>query len=200
MLWGRAWKEANELEKHAGRIELPAQFYSIIMNKNGRFKPLVLPAYSDSELEFCEATLKPLFEVNDRVFASCNPGVENSWYPGVVTGYKQVAHNEYGPVRKYSIKFADGDKNDGVPEEYVFLEVDYLVKDLFDDKHLGVKNRRGKNTEDKWASIIGWYEIVIGKFNLLLLNKKCHLMLMIFVLCRQAKVDVLEPIQGNASV
>jgi hypothetical protein len=143
------------------------------MNKKERFKPLVLPAYCDTELGFCEATLKPLFEVNDRVFASYEPGVESSWYPGLVTRYKQVGHNEYGPVRQYSIKFADGDTNDAVPQEYVFSEVDYLVKDLFIQKsHLGVKNRQGKNTEDKWASIVGWYEIVIGKFNLLLLNNK----------------------------
>ncbi len=129
------------------------------MKKSDRFKPFVLPADKELGLKEIVAKQKPLFEVDDRVYAP----YEGSWYPGFVTGHTKIGFTECGPVREYSIKFDDGDMKDAVPEEFVFSEKDYLLQGLFDAKsRFGVKIRKGKNTEDKWASIVGWYEVVIG--------------------------------------
>lgn len=56
--------------------------------------------------------LKPLFEVNDRVFAPFKDS--GQWFPGVVTNYTTVRKSEFGPVRVYDVRFDDGDKDTGI--------------------------------------------------------------------------------------
>jgi hypothetical protein len=57
---------------------------------------------------------KPLFEVNDPVYAPWfqdhDSRSNQTWHPGVITGYVTVKNGVYGPVRKYKVSFDDGDQ------------------------------------------------------------------------------------------
>lgn len=48
ILWGRAYKHANELQKHVGKVELPLEYYRQIIGgqgKNPKFLSLIEPIY-----------------------------------------------------------------------------------------------------------------------------------------------------------
>ena len=171
--WGRAWKHSQELEKHVGRIELPLDCYNEITGKNKstcqthlqkRLESLVLPNGK------CEAnimsTTKPLFEVNDRVYA---PWDDTLWYLGVVINHKTLSIGPYGPNREYSIRFVDDQTERTIEDAYVFSERDYVLQYGRDGNAppkwtTAVKNKMDKSSQDFWAKTVGWYRITVGKY------------------------------------
>ncbi|KAL3799419.1 hypothetical protein HJC23_013874 [Cyclotella cryptica] len=122
-----------------------------------------------------KAILKPLFEVNDKVFAPWWPNAKRkcqpSWYSGVITGYNIVEKaGDYGPTRHYSVRFDDDNEElRGINDAYVFSFEDYKLS-MFDQngdsgktRWVGVKNVTDVNSRDLWAKVVGWYEASIGE-------------------------------------
>lgn len=121
--------------------------------------------------------LKPRFQVGEEVYAAWWPDDKKTdepplWYPGRVKSYKdqRVSNKgvgEYGAVRLYKIHYSDdGTEQDHVPEHFVFHKEDYLLSTGNCPQHVwkGVKNIVDKESEDVWASLIGYYvAIVDGK-------------------------------------
>lgn len=168
LIAGQAWKEANELEKHAGRIEVPLSYYNELAKK---FEPLLLPGNEIEGMKMhCElASLKPLFEVGDKVFAPdfniIHPvNKEYTWYPAVITRYSTVTESEYGEIRKYDVRFDEyNDEGENILDAYIFSWEDYLLHDKTKVKWRGIKNIRDTKSRDDWARKTGWYEAIIGK-------------------------------------
>ena len=108
---------------------------------------------------------KPLFEVNDHVYApwysSGKSRAEQAWYPGVVKSYTTVKNGEYGPIRRYDIRFDDGDELDNIEDYCVFSRKDYLLSGKKD--WIGVENIFDSRSKDPWAKKVGWYEVTIGE-------------------------------------
>jgi hypothetical protein len=108
--------------------------------------------------------LKPLFEVNDRVYALFKDS--RCWYKGVVTNHTTARNSEYGPVRIYDVLFDDGDKDTGIFDYNVFSEKDYILQEEKEGKKpkwTGVTNKTDETSTDDWARIVGWYNVKIGK-------------------------------------
>jgi hypothetical protein len=118
--------------------------------------------------------LKPLFEVNDQVYAPWRPHrkAQPAWYPGIITEYKVVkTDGEYGPVHSYRVVFdEDNDEIEGIGEEFVFSREDYLLSISSADGNngkaewIGVKNVVDEKSSDTWAKVVGWYDACIGEF------------------------------------
>ncbi|KAL7427247.1 hypothetical protein ACHAXM_000762 [Skeletonema potamos] len=107
--------------------------------------------------------LKPLFEKGDAVYAIWEES--GKWFPGKILSYEVVdSKSRYGDVRKYSVKFDDGDVG-SMDDFNVFHYEDYLV-DKNDEgdwkwKWKGVKNVTDKRSSDSWAKVVGWYAVNI---------------------------------------
>eukprot|EP00584_Thalassiosira_punctigera_P016465 CAMPEP_0172548382 /NCGR_PEP_ID=MMETSP1067-20121228/17689_1 /TAXON_ID=265564 ORGANISM="Thalassiosira punctigera, Strain Tpunct2005C2" /NCGR_SAMPLE_ID=MMETSP1067 /ASSEMBLY_ACC=CAM_ASM_000444 /LENGTH=189 /DNA_ID=CAMNT_0013335589 /DNA_START=78 /DNA_END=644 /DNA_ORIENTATION=- len=116
--------------------------------------------------------LKPLFEVEDRVYAAWWPDKRSqrlnrdpTWHPGVIKGYavdarkRKSGPSPYGPTRFYDILYDDGDELEGVADHYIFPRVDYLLSMKNDggSNWVGVRNETDDMVDDKWARIVGWY-------------------------------------------
>ena len=127
------------------------------------------------EDEKMSAIQKPLFNGGDKVYATWwhpeeDPNKEHEpdemYYPGTIVSHKTIGTNEYGPIRTYHIKYDDGDELDGVPDYWVFSKEDYLHNCYLQQDNsnslIGVTNRVDNESEDKWASIVGWYEVNIN--------------------------------------
>jgi hypothetical protein len=106
--------------------------------------------------------LKPLFEVNDKVFAP--------WYLGTITHYETVEINgKYGPIRYYTVLFEDDmSEIKGIIDACVFDCKDYQLStsqgdDEDEHKWVGVENVLDKKSTDMWAKSVGWYETCIGE-------------------------------------
>jgi hypothetical protein len=115
--------------------------------------------------------LKPLFEINDRVFAPWWEDVRRksqpSWYAGVITNYLTIGHSPYGPVRQYDVLFDDdGEELADIEDSFVFSREDYLLS-TSDKEWIGVKNVLDDQSGDSWAEVVGWYEATIGESFLL---------------------------------
>lgn len=121
---------------------------------------------------------KPLFEVNDKVFAPWWPDAKRksqpTWFPGVITHYDiSGSSGKYGATRYYTVCF-DEDKSEskGVVDACVFSREDYIlstsIQDGSNDKHgwIGVNNVLDEKSSDTWASTVGWYEVSIGEFSM----------------------------------
>ena len=119
---------------------------------------------------------KPLFEVNDHVYApwcsSDKSKAEQSWYPGKVKTYTTLKNGEYGPIRRYDILFDDGDELDNIEDYCVFSREDYLLSEKKD--WIGVVNILDESSTDPWAKKVGWYEVNIGESASSIHNKFSH--------------------------
>jgi len=108
--------------------------------------------------------LKPFFDVGTAVYGPWWQGERqifcDTWYPGKVASYKEYpSSSPYGPRRKYTIHYDDGDKLEDVEDHYVFSKEDYLV--LF---RKGVGYRCELDTRyagDLWASLVGYYVVTL---------------------------------------
>ncbi|KAL7449934.1 hypothetical protein ACHAWC_001943 [Mediolabrus comicus] len=118
--------------------------------------------------------LKPRYQVGEEVYAAWWPDdkkkdEEPLWYLGRVKGYKDQRSSskgvgEYGVVRLYKVQYADdGTEQDFIPEHFVMLKEDYLLSADEDPQHQwkGVKNVVSKDSDDIWASLIGYYVATI---------------------------------------
>ena len=86
-------------------------------------------------------TLKPLFDVDDEVYACWwqdaedrKKNVGSSWFPGTVQNYTEVkADGPFGPTRMYDIHFEDGDELDDLEQQYVWSKVNTVNcnRDMF---------------------------------------------------------------------
>ena len=175
IIWGRAWKEANELEKHAGRVGLPLAYYNIITGKEKfggkRTKTdkfieklvMVNGDYGEYEVKGYEEK-KPFFKVGTKVSAPWSKHKDDIrnrlWYDGVVVDFEEDWVGDYGPVRKYIVKFDDDGSVRDCGDEFVFLREDQCLSQR---KWHGIKNRIDKTSRDEWARIVGWYVAIIGK-------------------------------------
>jgi hypothetical protein len=120
--------------------------------------------------------LKPLFEVDDLVYAPWWPDGEQrkekpSWYSGKITRFTtSTARSKYGPTRFYSVIFDDdNDHLTDIPEEFVFSLEDYeLIQRNEGNEWIGVRNVTDEGSSDLWAKIVGWYETDIGELLCLL--------------------------------
>ena len=182
--WGRAWKHSQELEKHVGRIELPLDCYNEITGRNKstcqtqlqkRLESLVLPNGKCEEKN--RSITKPLFEVNDKVYA---PWDNREWYLGVVIDYNTLSSGPFGPNRKYSIRFDDDEsERAGIEDFYVFSERDYVLQygreGYVPPKWIGVKNKTDKKSKDYWAKAVGWYQITVSKYLSISSQNRCTL-------------------------
>mmetsp|Transcript_3245 Transcript_3245/g.5908 ORF Transcript_3245/g.5908 Transcript_3245/m.5908 type:complete len:438 (+) Transcript_3245:59-1372(+) len=98
--------------------------------------------------------------VGDVVFACWLKGVRKRWYLGRVKSLKVVGETEYGQVRRYSILFDDGDKDDNLDEIWVWGEDSYLLETAIEDKKrkiFGVTHCFDSNSNDEYAKERGWY-------------------------------------------
>mmetsp|Transcript_22598 Transcript_22598/g.47626 ORF Transcript_22598/g.47626 Transcript_22598/m.47626 type:complete len:560 (-) Transcript_22598:1859-3538(-) len=104
--------------------------------------------------------LKPLFEEGEEVFARWHE--DKLWYSGTVKSHKTMKNNgTYGPTRRYSVIFDDGDEADDIEDHFLMAKKDYELKNM-DGKWIGVKNIQRKCSKDEWAKSIGWYEADIS--------------------------------------
>jgi hypothetical protein len=58
--------------------------------------------------------------------------------------------------------YDDGDELDNLEDYYVFSRADYELTMKFEEMgwgYIGVRRRLDTTSSDKWASIVGWYEI-----------------------------------------
>jgi hypothetical protein len=118
--------------------------------------------------------LKPLFEIDDPVYAPWWPDDKRksqpAWYLGKITGYAtSKPDGKYGPTRDYSVRFDDDNEElTDIQDEYVFSREDYELtqRDGGRNKWIGVKNVTDEGSGDSWAKIVGWYEVKIGEFKL----------------------------------
>ena len=110
---------------------------------------------------------KPLFEVNDPVYApwfsSGQSRAEQTWYPGVIKGYTTVKNGAYGPTRHYDVRFDDGDELDDIEDYCIFSREDYLLSAK--KEWIGVENKTDNRSSDQWAKLVGWYEVTIGELS-----------------------------------
>ncbi|KAL3802551.1 hypothetical protein ACHAWO_002957 [Cyclotella atomus] len=116
--------------------------------------------------------LKPLFEVNDKVFAPWWPDAarkaEPSWFLGTITHYETLEKSgKYGSTRFYNVLFEDNmSESKGVIDACVFDCEDYLLStsqgnDEDELEWVGVKNVLDKKSSDMWAKSVGWHETCI---------------------------------------
>jgi hypothetical protein len=116
--------------------------------------------------------LKPLFEINDRVYGPWwpdnNRNSDPSWYAGVITNYITVQPGKYGPVRHYDVLYDDdGEEVTDIEEHYVFSREDYILTTSGKKEWVGVVNVLDDKAKDLWAEIVGWYDATIGEFHIL---------------------------------
>ena len=70
----------------------------------------------------------------------------------------------YGPIIFYHVVFDDGDEARHIPDQFVLSEEDYNFNlEKSTSEWIGVENHTGKRSRDKWASIVGWYVVLIDK-------------------------------------
>ena len=107
---------------------------------------------------------KIFFEVGDKVSAPWyeHEGDALLWYDGVVIDYSAVRVGDYGPVRRYKVKFDDDGTIREWDDEFVFLREDVCLCEA-KVKWQEVKNITDQTSRDKWAKIVGWYVAIIGK-------------------------------------
>jgi len=117
--------------------------------------------------------LKLKLQVGDSVYSAWWPDFQSrltnsnsSWYEGTIKSIKSIPnkHSKYGPSYYYDILFTDGDELKEVADIFVFTIFDYLLEDKTPNTGwLGVTNVVDTNVKcvDKWAKMIGWYEVVI---------------------------------------
>ena len=144
--------------------------------------------------------LKPKLQVGVSVYSAWWPDFQSrqtnsnsSWYEGTIKSIKSVPnkHSKYGPLYYYDISFTDGDELKEVADIFVFPIFDYLLEDKTPKNMngwLGVTNVVDTNVKciDKWAKMIGWYEVVIdGKcYSFSLLSGEfIYCVLCILVIC-----------------
>jgi hypothetical protein len=120
--------------------------------------------------------LKPRYQVGEEVYAAWWPegnmrDERPLWYLGRVKSFKDQrcssgkGAGEYGAVRLYKIRYTDdGSEQDNIPEHFVFHKDDYLLSTDNGPQHQwkGVKNIVHKDSDDAWASLIGYYVATIG--------------------------------------
>jgi len=102
---------------------------------------------------------KPLFNGGDKVVSAFwdpeeDPIKEHDhggYYPRTIVSYK-TSSSKYGPIRTYHIKYDDGDELEDIQDYYDIQEDE--SKSL-----IGITQRYDNESEDKWASIVGWYEV-----------------------------------------
>lgn len=127
----------------------------------------------EEEAKFEKQKLKPRYQVGEEVYAAWWPDSNKDepplWYPGHVKSYKDQRVSskgvgEYGVVRLYKIQYTDdGSEQDHIPEHFVFQKEDYLLSTSNSPQHewKGVKNVVDKDSDDVWASLIGYYVAII---------------------------------------
>jgi hypothetical protein len=128
----------------------------------------------EEEVKAEKQKLKPRYQVGEEVYAAWWPDDKKKdetplWYPGRVKSYKDQRVSskgvgEYGVVRLYKIRYTDdGSEQDHIPEHFVFPKEDYLLSTSSGPHHewKGVKNVVDKDSEDVWASLIGYYVAII---------------------------------------
>ena len=102
-----------------------------------------------------------------HIFQSRQTNSNSSWYEGTIKSIKSVPNknSKYGPSYYYDISFTDGDELKVVADIFVFPIFDYLLEDRTPKNTgwLGVTNVVDTNVKcvDKWAKMIGWYEVII---------------------------------------
>ena len=143
--------------------------------------------------------LKPKLSIGAKIYSAWWPDFQSrqtnsnsSWYEGTIKSIKSIPNknSKYGPSYYYDISFTDGDELNSVADIFVFPVFDYLLEDKTPKKNesgwLGVTNVVDTNIKciDKWAKMIGWYEVVIeGKrysFSLLSGEFICYGMFFVF--------------------
>ena len=144
--------------------------------------------------------LKPKLSIGTKVYSAWWPDLHSrqtnsnsSWYEGTIKSIKQIPNknSKYGPSYYYDISFTDGDELKLVADIFVFPIFDYLLEDKTPkDKNtgwLGVTNVVDTNVKcvDKWAKMIGWYEVVIdGKsYSFSLLSGELYICSLYLVIC-----------------
>jgi len=142
--------------------------------------------------------LKPKLQVGTKVYSAWWPDFQSrqtnsnsSWYEGTIKSIKSIPNknSKYGPSYYYDISFTDGDELQEVADIFVFPIFDYLLEDRTPKKNgwLGVKNVVDTNVKciDKWAKMIGWYEVVIdGKvYQFSLLSGEFYMYSLYLVIC-----------------
>lgn len=120
--------------------------------------------------------LKPLFKINDKVYAPYWEDEEcktrPSWYPAVITDYTTTSrHGKYGKTRSYDVMYDDGDEATDIEDSFFFSREDYILT-LSGKKWVGVTNVLDDKSNDEWAKIVGWYDAVIGEFVLFTCSRK----------------------------
>ena len=123
--------------------------------------------------------LKPLFEVNDKVFApwwrDAKRKLEPMWFSAVITGYQTLkSTGKYGLIRFYNVCYDDDNTETlGIIDACIFSEEDYLLSmsgqktSDNDPEWIGVKNIVDKKSNDTWAKNVGWYEVSIGELQII---------------------------------
>ena len=126
---------------------------------------------------------KPLFEKGDAIYA---PWWENGdrskqqWHPGVILNYTTEKDGPYGPIRRYSVQFDDGDKLDDVEDYSILSWEDFQLESKNEERGgewVGVLERFDKRSTDEWAKSVGWYEVNIGEFALISFRLFCMTLL-----------------------
>jgi len=135
--------------------------------------------------------IKPRLEDGTRVYSAWWPDAGRSsapsWYPGTIRSHSLLRTpptaaggrgrgEYYGPARLYDVEFDDGDELDGVGDEYVFAEEDYLLQTSGGGRGssgiegggegggggwIGVTNVVDRESDDGWARMVGWYNVAL---------------------------------------
>ena len=77
----------------------------------------------------------------------------------------------------FDVAFDDGDYLEDIPESFVFHNDDYILSvKNFEEKNswIGVSNVVDDNSKDRWARIVGWYNVNIGEHDVGLTCSFCH--------------------------
>ena len=131
-------------------------------------KPIVAKKKTPPLSIASKKNLKPLFEINDQVYAPWWEDDEHlsdpSWYAGVITNYITISSSKYGPVRQYDVIFVDDDEEMiDIEDSFIFSREDYLLT-TSGKEWIGVETKFDKDAGDPWAEIVGWYDALIGEF------------------------------------
>ena len=135
--------------------------------------------------------LKPTYEAGAEIYAAWwDPHTDAqrqgipAWYPGKVKSYHEYdsQYYRYGPRRLYNIVYSDGDELNKLQDYWIFPRKDYELTMRLEDmgwEPIGVTKRNDKtNSGDKWADMVGWYEVKIDgenqQFSLLSDAMKAH--------------------------
>ena len=105
---------------------------------------------------------KPVYMVGEEVYAPFVHDGVRQWYPGrIMMAICQQQTTVWGSVYCYNVTFVVGDEANDIPEEFVFGKEEYLLNEEYSLKQHAIKNVVDKTSKDRWASRVGWYEVII---------------------------------------